>query len=110
MHITIIEQFNGPPESGVGDPLVVRPLKIRGIPFMDEGVQAGPTCESVLPSNGQLTITQGECCGSDRVIRCSGVAWMKFSDSLTCLECARRLFGQQLLGLMLQLIDVGTRR
>jgi hypothetical protein len=88
----------------------MRLLKVRGIRVADERAQARPTRESVLPSDGQLTVAQGERRGFDRVVRSSGVTWVELSYSLARLERAGSLFGQQLLRLMLKLIEVRTRR
>jgi len=60
VHVTVVEQIDGLPESAIGDPLVMRLLEVRGVLIADERAQACPTRESKFPGDGQLAVAQGK--------------------------------------------------
>ncbi len=78
-----VQKLHGTAKCGVFDSLVVGQIQVVGEGrFFDVPLQARPTRESTLASNGELRVAETELSGEDFSVSGLRVTWVKLSDSL----------------------------
>src|SRR5450755_4736071 len=105
-----IEHVDRATKVGVLDPLVLRQIQIAAVWIYEVRSKSGPACESMLAGDSDLRIAQRELRGTDVGIGGFTKARMEFPDPLACVECASCVRSQQIFCLVLEMIEVRTRR
>jgi hypothetical protein len=108
--VTCIEEFDGAAKCSIFNPLLVRQIQLIGERwFFNVPLQPRPARKSIFAGNGKLRITETELGVEDFSVRGPAETWVEFPDALGYPRSAGGTLFQQVLGLMLEMIEVRIR-